>query len=94
MPPKNLTWSILKTCDHIRQVFSQNYQFNQLSASVAVIETSQLICCASQLTGFYMRATLALNGLSTILKRKMQINTQDEDKTIKTQDEIAEVSLF
>ena len=30
------------------------------------IETSQLICCANQanqLTGFYMRATLALNGL-------------------------------
>ena len=26
-------------------------------------ETSQLICIASQLTGFYMRATLALNGL-------------------------------
>ena len=27
------------------------------------IETSQLICCANQLTGFYMRATLAFNGL-------------------------------
>ena len=27
------------------------------------IETSQLICTANQLTGFYMRATLALNGL-------------------------------
>ena len=26
------------------------------------IETSQLICCVNQLTGFYMRATLALNG--------------------------------
>ena len=38
--------------------------FNPLSASVALIETSQLICCAHQLTGFYMRATLALNGLS------------------------------
>ena len=35
-----------------------------LSASVAlIIETSQLICWANQLTGFYMRATLALNGL-------------------------------
>ena len=29
------------------------------------IETSQLICWANQLTGFYMRATLALNGLKT-----------------------------
>ena len=37
---------------------------NPLSASVALIETSQLICTANQLTGFYMRATLALNGLS------------------------------
>ena len=35
--------------------------FNPLSASVA------LICCtANQLTGFYMRATLALNGLSNV----------------------------
>ena len=34
------------------------------NASVALIETSQLICTASQLSGFYMRATLAFNGLS------------------------------
>ena len=27
------------------------------------IETSQLICCANKLTGFYMRLTLALNWL-------------------------------
>ena len=27
------------------------------------IETSQLICCAHQLTGFYMRETLTFNGL-------------------------------
>ena len=27
------------------------------------IETSQLICIANQLAGFYMRATLAFNGL-------------------------------
>ena len=27
------------------------------------IETSQLTCTANQLTGFYMRATLAINGL-------------------------------
>ena len=30
------------------------------------IETSQLIFTANQLTGFYMRATLALNGLKLI----------------------------
>ena len=29
------------------------------------IETSQLICTANQLTGFYMRATLAFNGLNS-----------------------------
>ena len=31
------------------------------------IETSHLICCANQLTGFYMMDTLALNGLNPIL---------------------------
>ena len=31
------------------------------------IETSQLICSANPLTGFYMMATLALNELSTSL---------------------------
>ena len=30
------------------------------------IETSQLICTADQLTGFYMRATLAFNALKAI----------------------------
>ena len=29
------------------------------------IETSHLICCADQLPGFYMKATLALNWLIT-----------------------------
>ena len=33
------------------------------------IETSQLICTANQLTGFYMMATLAFNGL-TLNERK------------------------
>ena len=28
------------------------------------IETSQLICIVNQLTGFFMRETLALNGLN------------------------------
>ena len=27
------------------------------------IETSQLLCCANQLTGFYRKATVAINGL-------------------------------
>ena len=29
-------------------------------------ETSQLICCANHLTDFYMRTTLALNGLNKL----------------------------
>ena len=30
------------------------------------LESSQLICKANQLAGFYMRATLAFNGLKLI----------------------------
>ena len=30
-----------------------------------LIETSKLICFANQVTGFYMRVTLALNGLTS-----------------------------
>ena len=33
---------------------------NPLNACVALIETSQLICFANQLTSFYMRATLKI----------------------------------
>ena len=48
-----------------RMVASQTrMRNNPLSASVALKETSQLICAANQLIGFYMRATLALNGLN------------------------------
>ena len=36
------------------------FKINPLSASVASVS---LICTANQLTGFYMRATLALNGV-------------------------------
>ena len=43
---------------------AKRLHFNLLSASVAYIETSQVICYANQLTGFYMRGTLALNGLN------------------------------
>ena len=34
------------------------------------IETSELICYANQSTGFYMRATLALDGLMTLFHQK------------------------
>ena len=48
---------------HTAEHFKKVLLFNLLSASVAHVETSQLICTANQLTGFYVRATLALNGL-------------------------------
>ena len=34
------------------------------------VGTSQLICCVNQLTGFYMRATLAFNGLNALASYK------------------------
>ena len=39
------------------------------------IETSQLICTENQLTGFYMRKTLALNGLKweKLVDSKLQL---------------------
>ena len=46
---------------------------NPLNASIALIETSQLICIANQLTGLYMRATLAFNGLKKNCSCAMQL---------------------
>ena len=60
--------------------------FNQLSASLACphIEPSQLICTANQLTGFYMRATLAFNGLNylryTLILQNCNENTKHKEK--------------
>ena len=60
----------LRICSHLQKktLTRRNINLlcllNPLSASVAVIETSQLICSSNQLTGFYMRATLALKGLT------------------------------
>ena len=39
------------------------------------IETSELICCADQLTGFYMRATLALNRLNSLNETQTHYKT-------------------
>ena len=41
-------------------------EFDPLSASVALIQ-KPVNWFASQLTGFYMRATLAINGLSELI---------------------------
>ena len=47
------------------------------------IETSQLICCANQLIGLYMRATLALNGLN-LYWRQRSLATFQKKKRILT----------
>ena len=46
------------------------FVFNPLNASVALIETDQLICCANQRTGFYMRLTVAFNSLNESKQQK------------------------
>ena len=51
-------WSYFKANVQIKGLI------NPLTTNVSHhIEPSQLICFANQLTGFYMRAPLALNGL-------------------------------
>ena len=40
------------------------------------IETSQLVCCANQLTGFYMRVTLAFKGLTHFSSVAFHIETK------------------
>ena len=42
------------------------------------IETSHLIFCTKQLTGFYMRAALALIGLLQVIKKDTKTNIIDE----------------
>ena len=57
-----------------------NIKFNTLPSKCQCyphVETSQLICCANQLTGFYMRATLTLNGL---MSRVNQVHTLFQDE--------------
>ena len=57
-----------------------NIKFNTLPSKCQCyphVETSQLICTANQLTGFYMRATLTLNGL---MSRVNQVHTLFQDE--------------
>ena len=39
------------------------YQLNSLNSKAAIIESSQLICSANQLSGFYMMTNLVFNEL-------------------------------
>ena len=69
----NLDFFFIAIVDRKNELWMLHYTFLYkqavLTHSVQVfphIETSQLICCANQLTGFYMRATLALNGFKQL----------------------------
>ena len=60
-----LKWNITQ----FRILWKKDYKDHSVAQSINCqycfyIETSQLICTANQLTGFYMRATLAVIGLS------------------------------
>ena len=46
----------------------EHEKFVSLTQSIRHIETSQFICTANQLTGFYMRRNAVINGLKTKLK--------------------------
>ena len=65
--PNNLISKVILFA-HDTSIFSIVNDINPLSTSA-----NQLICCANQLTGFYMRATLALNGLMFSLKKSIMI---------------------
>ena len=57
--------------------FWPKFQKKHFNPCCPHIETSQLICTANQLTGFYMRATLALNELTHLyLKFKTSAHAQ------------------
>ena len=58
---------VTQNCKYLVQLAMQNIALNETKCQCCpYIETSQLICSTNQLTGFYTRATLALNGLNKI----------------------------
>ena len=62
------------TFDQLKTHNSNNHNLNSLNAKVVIIiESSQLICSANQLTGFYMMAVLAFNELKKIIKKQLKI---------------------
>ena len=65
----SITFSILIYSTHTTQLIYSTHTTQKIKFSIKCqccphIEISQLTCTASQLTDFYMRATLALNGLN------------------------------
>ena len=63
----NLKWRVLGA-------LNKNEQFKWQCCPH--LETSQLICCANQLTGFYVRVTMEFNGLKELpwIKKKKKNN--------------------
>ena len=62
----------------------QSLLLNPINASATVIQFSQLICTANQLTGFCTRTTLAFNGLmklqvATLLKKETLVHVFSGD---------------
>ena len=62
-------YSLPNTIIYLKAIKYLNIRLRQIYWTIKCqccphIETSKLICYADQLTGFYMRATLALNGFT------------------------------
>ena len=57
-------------CQHLQKILTRKCQ------CCPHIETSQLICKVNQLTVFYMRTPLALNGLNKEVNPFKKIKTQ------------------
>ena len=67
--------------------------FNPLRVCYPHIETSQLICAANQLTGFYMTATLALNVLNKLVVFSLPFVNERGDQDFK-QDMLMRGNIF
>ena len=56
-------WYLANSSEWLAETHSHSFHEPIKCQCCPHIETSQLICWANQLTGFYKRTTLALNGL-------------------------------
>ena len=75
--PVYLGLLILKISEKLMYEFWYDYILTVKCQCCSHIKTSQLICIANQLTGFYMRAALALNGLNQSIRER---KTRQTDK--------------
>ena len=90
MKAEKNTWEYLLLSWLDKFVYARNNKSNLIKCQCCPhIETSQLIYTANQLTGFYMRATLALNWLifkitRTMWKQMNQLNSKLVKLTLKS----------